>query len=760
MIRKEDALRYHSGDRPGKVEVKATKACLSPREIRMAYLPGATFPASEIASDAAASYLYTARGNLVGVITNGTAVPGLGGVGAAAAKPVQEGIAVLFKTLADIDVFDLEIDTTSVEDFTRAVQMLEPTFGGINLRDLRAPEGLAIYDRLVEAMRIPVFHENLYGTAVVALAALINALELAGKRLEAARVVICGAETVGLGCARLLAALGLPAENLLLYDVRGLVHPGRKDLSDYQRAFARAGPPSLAEGLAGADVFLGAAAGGIVDASMIRSMARFPIVLAMAMPEPEISYAAARAARRDVIVATSSAQDPNTILDLLSFPYIFRGALDVRASRISLGMMLAAARALAGLAREEVTEEVSRAYGNATFTFGPEYLLPKPIDPRILVRESRAVAAQAVAEGLALAPMDLEGYEGALTVHLGTGRGMMRQIILKARQHGCRLVLPEGTQEATLRACRILIDEGIASPVLLGREEEIRAAAQRLGHELEGVTIVDPQRSPRLDAYAQEYLRLRARRGATPDLARARLADPLYFAALMLHLGDADMMVGGAAGHYADALRKMLEVIGPAPGVRRIASLHVVLRPRTTYFLADCAVNIAPEAEDLAEIALLSAGAVRLLGIEPRVAMLSFSNYGGADHPLARKVRRATEIARERAPDLIIDGEIQLGTALDEATRQRYFPYSELHQNANVLVFPDLQAGTLALHLLQKLGDALAVGPIVTGARRPFHIPHHENSSADDLVKIAAMGVVLAAETRRLLEGTARSPPP
>jgi malate dehydrogenase (oxaloacetate-decarboxylating)(NADP+) len=355
-----------------------------------------------------------------------------------------------------------------------------------------------------------------------------------------------------------------------------------------------------------------------------------------------------------------------------------------------------------------------------------------------------------VAEGLALAPMDLAGYESALTVHLGTGRGMMRQIILKARQHGCRLVLPVGTQEATLRACRILIDEGIASPVLLGREEEIRAAAQRLGHELEGVSIVDPQRSPRLEAYAQEYLRLRARRGATPDLARARLADPLYFAALMVHLGDADMMVGGAAGHYADALRKMLEVIGPAPGVRRIASLHVVLRPRTTYFLADCAVNIAPEAEDLAEIALLSAEAVRLLGIEPRVAMLSFSNYGGADHPLARKVRRATEIARERAPDLIIDGEIQLGTALDEATRQRYFPYSELHQNANVLVFPDLQAGTLALHLLQKLGDAVAVGPILTGARRPFHIPHHENCSADDLVNVAAMGVVLAAETRRL----------
>ena len=749
MIRKPDSLSYHAGDRPGKVEVKATKRCLSPREIRLAYLPGATFPASEIAADPAASYLYTSRGNLVGVVTNGTAVPGLGAVGAAAAKPMQEGIAVLFKTLADIDVFDLEIDAEAVEEFTGAVRMLEPTFGGVNLKDIRAPEGLAVYDRLVEVMRIPVFHENLYGTAVVATAALINALELAGKKLPDVRVVICGAGTVGLGCARLIGALGLPPENLLLYDVHGLVHPERDDLSAYQRAFARLGPRTLAEGVAGADVLLGAAVGGSIDQAMIRSMAAFPVVIAMAMPEPEISYQAARAARRDVIVATSDVQNPNAIVDLLSFPYIFRGALDVHASRISIGMMLAAARALAHLAREEVTEEVSRAYDNAVFTFGPEYLLPKPIDPRILVRESRAVAEQAVTEGLARVRLDVESYEGALAARLGTGREVMRRLIVKARQQRCRLVLPEGTLEATLRACRMLVDDGIASPILLGREEAIRAAAQRLGHELEGATIVDPLRSPRFDAYVQEYLRLRARRGATPDLARARLADPVYFAALMVHLGDADMMIGGAATHYAESLRKVLEVIGPAPGVRRVASLHMVLRPKTTYFTSDCAVNIAPEAEDLAEIALLAAGMVRSLGIEPRVAMLSFSNYGGSEHPLARKVRRATAIARERAPDLVVDGEIQLFTALDEATRGHYFPHSELHQNANVLVFPDLQSGSLALHLLQKLGDAVAVGPVLTGTRRPFHILQH-GSSAEDLVNVAAVGVVQAAEEKKL----------
>ena len=751
MIRKSDALAYHAGDRPGKVEVKATKPCLSPRELRLAYLPGAAVPASEIAADPAASYLYTSRGNLVGVVTNGTAVPGLGAVGPAAAKPIQEGIAVLFKTLADIDVFDLELDSGSVEELVGAVRMLEPTFGGISLKDIRAPEGLAVYDRLVETMRIPVFHENLYGTAVVAIAALINALDLAGKKLADVRVVVAGAGTVGLGCARLVTALGLPAENLLLYDVRGLVHPERDDLSTYQRQFARAGPRSLAEGVAGADVVLGAAAGGVLDQAMIRSMARFPIVLALAMPEPEISYEAARAIRRDVIVATSSAQHPNAIVDLLSFPYIFRGALDVRASRISLGMMLAAARALAELAREEVTEEVSRAYGNATFTFGPEYLLPKPIDPRILVRESRAVAERAMAEGLALARIEGEAYEDALTVRLGAGRGVMRGIILKARQQSCRLVLPDGAQEATLRACRILGDEGIATPIVLGREEEIRAAAQRLGLDLEGVTVVDPAKSPRFEAYAAEYLRLRARRGVMPEVARARLLDPVYFGAVMVHLGDADMLVGGGGAHYPESLRKVLEVIGPAPGVRRVASLHVVFRPNTTYFVGDCAVNVAPDAEELAEIALLSAAMVRSLGIEPRVAMLSFSSYGGADHPLARKVRRATEIARERAPDLTIDGEIQLGTALDEAARRRFFPYSELQQDANVLIFPDLQSGNLALHVLRKLGDAVTVGPVLTGTSRPFHILRYVGS-AEDLVNVAAIGVVQAAEEKRARE--------
>jgi malate dehydrogenase (oxaloacetate-decarboxylating)(NADP+) len=464
----------------------------------------------------------------------------------------------------------------------------------------------------------------------------------------------------------------------------------------------------------------------------------------MATPEPEIGYEQARAARRDVIVATSLGQDPNAIVDLLSFPYIFRGALDVQASRITDTMMLAAARALAELAREEVPEEVSRAYGDETYTFGPEYLLPKPIDPRILVRESAAVARQAIADGVARRPVEAEAYVGSLTVRLGTGREMLREIMLKARQSSPRIVFPEGTHETALRACAMLIDEGIAHPVLLGDEAEIHQAAERLGIDLAGAALVDPRRSPRAEAYADEYFRLRCRRGVTRDLARGSVAEPLPFATLMLHAGDADLLVAGITAHYAETMRTVLEVIGPAPGVHRVASLHMVLRGKDVYFLADCALNIEPDAEQLAEITLLASRLVRSLGLEPRVAMLSFSNFGSVEHPSARKVREATHLVRQRDPQLAVDGEMQLATALDGDMRQRYFPFCELRQNANVLIFPDLQAGNLALHLLEKLGDAVAVGPVLLGTRRPFHLLQI-GSRADDVVNLAAIGAVEAA---------------
>ncbi len=748
MIRREDALEYHTGQRAGKIELRATKACLTPRDMRLAYLPGAAFPSEVIAADRQAVFQYTARGNLVGVITNGTAVPGLGDVGPEAAKPMQEGMAVLFKRLADIDVFDLELDTRDPDQIVEAVRLLEPTFGGINLKDIRAPEGLYIYDRLCETLRIPVLHENLHGTAVVATAALINALALVEKSVTDIRVVICGAGTVGLGCARLFGQLGVRLENLYLYDKDGLIHADRDDLTPYQRAFARRdGGRTLPEGLRDADVFLGASAGGVVSADMVRTMNRYPIVFALATPEPEIAYDAARGSRRDVIVATGLAVHPNAVVDLLSFPYIFRGALDVQAARISEGMLLAAAQALADLAREDVIEEVSRAYGYEVFSFGPEYLLPKPIDPRVLVRASAAVARQAVLEGIARRPVEADRYEESLTARFGAGRETMRQLTLKARRENLRVVFPEGTDPTILRACGILVDEGIARPVLLGRESEVRAAIDALGLDLGGVTICDPERSPQAEAYQEEYFRLRCRRGVTRASARKRLRLPEYFGSLMLHAGDADLMVSGLTHHFAESLRAILEVIGPAEGVRRVSSHHLVLMPKGIHFLADCAVNVAPGAEDLAETALLCARMARALSIEPHVAMLSFSNFGSVDHPFTRKVRRAAEIVRERAPELDCDGEMQLQTAVSGTIRREYFPFSRLLKNANVLVFPDLQSGNLALDLLRQMGDAVLVGPLLMGTRLPAHVLRY-GSSVEEVVNLVVTAVVQSAAPR------------
>ncbi len=745
MIRAKDSLEYHKISRPGKIEVRATKACLTPREMRLAYLPGASFPSMEISKDSSAAFHYTARGNLVGVITNGTAVPGLGDVGPLAAKPMQEGIAVLYKRLADIDVFDLELNTKDPQRMIDTIQMLEPTFGGINLKDIKAPEGLYIYDRLCKSLNIPVFHENLFSAAIVASAALLNALDLAEKRLDEIRVVICGAGTVGFGCARLFLRLGVQPENLQIYDIKGLLHPDRKDLLDYQRDFARKHPAhKLEDGLKGADVFLGASAGGVLSLEMIRSMNRFPLVLALATPEPEISYEAARGSRQDVIVATGLGQYPNAVMDILSFPYIFRGALDVQATAITEGMMLAAARALADLAREDVIEEVERAYGHEHFSFGPEYLLPKPIDPRILVKESAAVARCAIDEGVAKNPIDSKDHQENLTIRLGTGRETMRGLIMRARQKTLKVVFSEGSSETILRACSILIDEEIASPILLGSEDEISECINRLGLDLSGVPIIDPAHNPRFEAYVDEYFKMRRRRGLMRAAAAQRLNQRDYFAAMMVNSGDADMMIAGYSTHYAESLRTILEVIGPAAGIRRISSQYMILLPKDVVFLADCAVNIDPNAEELAEIALLSARTCRSLGFEPRVAMLSFSNFGSVNHPFAAKVRRATEIAKKQFPDLIIDGEMQLASARDSSLRMDYFPFTNLKNDANVLIFPDLQSGNLTMHSLQYMAEAIPIGPILMGTRLPAHLIQY-GATVEEVVNLTAIGVVKAA---------------
>lgn len=741
MIKKDISLEYHSKDRPGKIEVCATKPCLTPWDMRLAYLPGAAYPVSEIAKDPSRIFEYTSRGNLVGVITNGTAVPGLGDVGPEAAKPMQEGIAVLFKRLADIDVFDLELKTNDPDRFVETVRMLEPTFGGINIKDIRAPEGLYIYDSLRDELNIPFFHENLYSTAVVATAALINALDLVEKNVGETRVVVCGAGTVGTGCIRLLLKLGIQQENILVYDKKGLLHPERDDLHEYKRIFARDhSARSLEEGLLGADVFIGASAGSVLTMEMVRSMSDPPVVFALASPEPEISYENARACRRDVIVATSLDVHPNAVLDFLSFPYIFRGALDSQATSITEGMLLAAARALANLAREDVVEEVERAYGSERFRFGPEYLLPKPVDPRVLIRVSAAVAEQAIKEGVARLPVDDTQYQEMLTIRMGTGREIMRQLAVKARKEDLRAVFSSGSSEIILRACSILVDEGIISPILVGNEKEIRNKAEEMDLDLGGMKIVEPSpRNPRFDTYVNEYLKMRHRRGVMKAEAIQRLYQTDYFAALMLHTGDADMMLSGISTHYANSLRPILEIIGPAPGIKKISSYHMILQPNNVYFLADCAVNIDTDAEELAEIALLTASRARNLGYEPSVAMLSFSDFGSVSHPFTKKVRQATEIVRERAPTLNVDGEMRFTTALNSEHRKEYFSFCDLKKNANVFIFPDLQSGNLALNLFENIGGSVSIGPILMGTRLPVHMRQY-GVTVEDIVNLIIVG--------------------
>ncbi len=742
MIRKQDSLDYHSKGRPGKIGVSATKSCITPREIRLAYLPGATFPAEEIAQDPAEVFRYTSRGNLVGVVTDGSAVPGMGNVGPRAAKPVQEGIAILLKRLADIDVYGLELNQTDVDGFVETMRLLEPTFGALNLKDIQAPQGLQIYDRLREIIEIPIFHENLYGTAVVALAALINALELVDKQMDEVRVVICGAGTVGIGCARLLLKQGVLPENLLMYDVDGLIHTDRQDLHQYQQVFARSSPlENLADGLVGADVFLGASSGGILNMEMIRSMARFPIIFAMATPEPEISYEEARASRQDAIVATALDMHPNAIVDLLSFPYIIRGALDVQATSITEGMFLAAARSLAELAREDVPEEVERAYGGQRFSFGAEYLLPKPLDPRIFVRQSAAVAEQAIAEGVANKPLARQEYEGRLSVRLGTGREKMRELLMRARQDPRQVVFTEGTNETILRACSQLMDEGIASPILLGNEAEIQQKIDSLGLDLGGAKFIDPLRSLHLEEYCEEYFQMRQRHGVIRALAGDRMRQPDCFGAMMVHSGHADMMIAGSSTHFTDTLLTLLEIIGPAEGVSRVSSHHLVLMPKEVVLLADCAVNIDPTAQQLAEIALQAATTARSLGVQPRVAMLSFSNFGSTSHPYAQKVQRAVEIVKAQAPELEIEGEMQLATARHSRLRHEFFPFSSLTGDANVLVFPDLQSGNLTMQSLQHMGEAIPIGPLLMGTRLPVHILQY-GETVQGVVNLTTVGVV------------------
>ena len=743
MIRKQDALDYHSQGRRGKIEVVTTKACQTQRDLSLAYTPGVAEPCREIEANADDAYLYTAKGNLVAVVSNGTAVLGLGDIGALAGKPVMEGKGVLFKRFADIDVFDIELDSHDPDDIIKAVKMLEPTFGGINLEDIKAPECFYIEEELKKVMNIPVFHDDQHGTAIISGAALVNALELVGKKIGKVKVVFSGAGASGIACAKMYEQLGVNHENIILVDTKGVVYKGRKDgMNAYKEYFAvETNARTLADAMKGADVFCGVSAKGIVSKEMVKSMADKPIVFAMANPDPEITYEDATSVRDDLIMATGRSDYPNQVNNVLGFPFIFRGALDCRARMINDEMKIAASHALAELTKEDVPDSVVRAYGGKKIEFGREYIIPKPFDPRVLIWEATAVAKAAMESGVARVPIkDFEAYRDALEARLGKSREVMRSFVHKAQAEPKRIVFPEGEEEKILRAAQLLIDEKIANPILLGSEALIEQRITDLGLDLTGAEIINPGRSARFDQYVTAYYTMRQRRGLTRFDAERQLKTHNVYGMMMVEMDHADGLVSGLTAHYPETVRPALQIIGKREGVRKIAGLYMLVFKNQTIFIADATVNIEPTAEDLAEIALLAAEKVRQLDIEPSVAMLSFSNFGGTKHPLAEKVRIATDLVKQRAPGLMVDGEMQADTAIVPEIISELYPFSSLKRPANVLICPDLTSANIGYKLLARAGGAVAIGPILLGIRKPVYllIP---GCDVTDIVNITAMAV-------------------
>ncbi len=751
MIRKQDALDYHSQGRKGKIEVVSTKPCRTQRDLSLAYTPGVAEPCLEIEANPDDAYLYTAKGNLVAVISNGTAVLGLGDIGPLAGKPVMEGKGVLFKRFADVDVFDIELNSHNPDEIIKTVMMLEPTFGGINLEDIKAPECFYIEETLKGMMKIPVFHDDQHGTAIISGAALLNALEVVGKKIDQVRVVFSGAGAAGIACAKLYEKLGVKRENLMLVDTKGIVYKGRTaGMNPYKEYFAAdTAARTLADALKGADVFCGVSGKGIVSKDMIRSMADNPIVFAMANPDPEITYEDATSARPDIIMATGRSDYPNQVNNVLGFPFIFRGALDVRASAINDQMKIAACMALANLAKEDVPDSVIRAYGGKRIEFGREYIIPKPFDPRVLLWEAPAVAKAAMESGVARVPIsDFEGYRDSLEARLGKSREVMRFFIHKAQQAPKRVVFPEGEEEKILRAAQIIMDERIAQPILLGNHEVVTRRIVELGLELNGVEVVDPVTAANFEEYVSAYYKARQRKGVTKLKAERDMRTHNIYGMTMVQRDDADGLISGLTQHYPDTVRPALQIIGKREGVDKIAGLYMLVFKNQTIFISDATVNIEPSAEDLAEIAFLTAERVRQMDIEPRVAMLSFSNFGSTKHPLAEKVARATELVRRRMPELIVDGEMQADTAVAPDIVSEIYPFSTLKGGANVLICPDLTSANISYKLLAHLGGATAIGPMLLGIRKPVYllIPGNEVS---DIVNITAMAVCDAQQIER-----------
>ena len=744
-IRKEDALNYHTQEPPGKIEVVPTKLLTSQIDLALAYSPGVAEPCREIASNSEDVYKYTAKGNLVGVISNGTAVLGLGDIGPEASKPVMEGKAVLFKKFAGIDVFDLEINTKDPEEVIRIVKSLEPTFGGVNLEDIKAPECFTIEQQLKASMNIPVMHDDQHGTAIISSAALLNALEIVGKRIEDIRVTVSGAGASAIACTKLYHELGARREHIIMCDIHGVLRKDRTDLDENQAFFATERDiHTLAEAIQGADVFLGLSAANIVSPDMLRSMAKRPIVFALANPDPEISYDLAMQSRDDIIMATGRSDHPNQVNNVLGFPYIFRGALDVRAKAINEEMKMAAVRALAALAKEPTPEIVNKAYSSEKIIFGEDYLIPKPLDPRLITTISPAVARAAMESGVArTAITDWEHYHVELQRRIGIEQKLMSQVIGKAKKDPKRVVFAEAEDPKILKAAQIIQDEQIALPILLGNNKKIQELIAEHRLELSACTIIDPykEREAR-NHYGDKLFERRKRKGMTRQEARNLMRSRNYYGIAMVENGEADAFISGLTSDYPKTVLPALQVIGVRSEVKRVAGMYIISNKKGTFFFADATVNVNPTADELVDIIGLTASAARSFGIEPRMAVLSYSNFGSSKGEVPNKAARATALAHERWPDLVIDGDIQANVALNVELQRENYPFSRLaEQGANTFIFPDLASGNIAYKLLMEIGGAEAIGPILLGMDKPVHVLQL-GSTIREIVNMVAIAVV------------------
>lgn len=746
-IKPQDALDYHSEGRPGKIKIVPTKNTKTQRDLSLAYSPGVAEPCLAIRDNPDEVYKYTAKGNLVAVISNGTAVLGLGDIGPEAGKPVMEGKGVLFKIFADIDVFDLELNTKDVDEFIRVVQALEPTFGGINLEDIKAPECFVIENRLKESLRIPVMHDDQHGTAIISGAALINALELVGKNIGDVRIVVNGAGAAAIACTRLYIHLGARRENILMLDSKGVINHSRTDLDEMKQAFQTTTEKrSLADAVKDADVFIGLSKGNVLLPEMLRSMAARPVVFAMANPDPEISWETALKTRSDVIMATGRSDYPNQVNNVLGFPFIFRGALDVRATSINEEMKMAAVKALAALAKESVPDMVNMAYGQKNLTFGPEYIIPKAFDPRLLTAVAPAVAKAAMDTGVARVPIeDWEQYDTDLKNRLGLDNYLIRTLNQKARKDPRKVVFAEADNVKVLKSAQLVEEEGIAFPILLGNEKRIRKLIDENKIELREAVIIDPRSEEMIHkriAYGELFFEKRKRKGFNLYEAKKIMRERNYFGCMMVETGEADALISGLTRNYPDTIRPALEVIGMEDSVKKVAGMYVILHPSGPLFLADTTVNLNPTAEELADITLLAAKEVRQFNIEPRVAMLSYSNFGSSHTPEALMVRKAVELVRQSDPDLIVDGELQASMAFNQELLKESYPFTSLaNHKVNTLIFPNLSSGNIAYNLLMELGGFEIVGPLLMGLKKPVHILQL-GSTVRQISNMVAMAVI------------------